>query len=81
MATITLSVPEAVKQKMARFSEINWSGFIREVIVKKTEELSWKEEMLKKLREEEGMTEWALALQHKARKDRVATLRKKGLIA
>ena len=80
MVSITLSVPEEVKKKMDHFSEINWSGFVREVILEKTEELSWKEEMLKKLKEEEEFTDWSVKLIRAGRKRRLEELERKGLI-
>lgn len=49
---MTLSVPEEVKHKMEKHPEINWSGFVRSCIEKKTKQLSWKEDMLKKLESE-----------------------------
>lgn len=80
MVSVTLSVPEETKHKMDKFSEINWSGFIREAIIEKTKELSWKEEMLKRLKDEEEITGWAVKLQRTARKGRFEKLKKKGLI-
>lgn len=80
MVSITLSVPEEVKQEMGKFPEINWSGFIRKVIIEKTKELSWKEKMLKKLKEEGEFTGWAIKLQRASRRGRFAELKKKGLV-
>ena len=80
MVSVTLSVPEDVKQKMEKFSEINWSGFIRKSIEEKTRDLSWREEMLKKLKKEEELTDWAVKLQRSAREDRFEELKKKGLV-
>ena len=80
MVSVTLSVPEDVKQKMEEFSEINWSGFIRKSIEEKTRDLSWREEMLKKLRKEEELTDWAVKLQRSTREDRFKELKKKGLV-
>ncbi|MEM3127004.1 MAG: hypothetical protein QW331_02970 [Candidatus Woesearchaeota archaeon] len=80
MVSITLSVPEDVKKKMENFPEMNWSGFIRKAIVEKTKELTWKEEMLKKLKEEESINEWAVKLQRTARKGRFQQLKAKGLV-
>lgn len=80
MVSITLSVPEDVKRKMDQFPEMNWSGFIRKVIEQKTTEMSWKEEMLEKLKKEEVITTWATQLQRKTRKSRCEELRKKGLL-
>ena len=42
MVSVTLSVPQDVKAKMEKFSEINWSGFVRNAIEEKTKELSWR---------------------------------------
>lgn len=80
MVSITLSIPEDIKHKMNRFSEINWSGFIRNKIIEKTSELSWRENMLKKFKGEKEKGEFALELQRKARKGRAKKLKKLGLI-
>lgn len=80
MVSITLSVPQEVKEKMDKFSEINWSGLIRKTILEKTDELSWREEMLQKLKGEQGLNDWAVSLQRKARKGRFNELKKRGLI-
>jgi len=53
MVSVTLSIPPKTKELMNKFSEINWSGFIRKSIEEKTKQLSWKEEMLGKLKREE----------------------------
>lgn len=80
MVSITLSIPEDVKEKMNKFDEVNWSGFIRKCIVEKTEELSWKERMLQKLKEEQATIDWSVKLARHARKGRVEELKKKGLL-
>jgi len=40
MVSITLSVPEEIKQEMASFPEINWSAVARDAIVRKIELLN-----------------------------------------
>ena len=35
MVSVTLSIPPEVKHKMEKYSEINWSGFIRKAIIEK----------------------------------------------
>ncbi len=80
MVSITLSVPDEIKKKMAHFAEINWSGFIRKKIIEKAAELTWKEQMLEKLKQGAHTQDWAVDLQKKARKDRAAVLKTKGLI-
>ncbi len=80
MVSVTLAIPEEVKRKMEKFSEINWSGLIRNTIIEKTNQLSWKEEMVKKIRSEESISEWAVQLQRTSRKNRIKELKREGLI-
>jgi len=80
MVSVTLSVPEEVKEKMEKFAEINWSGFIRKCIVEKTEELSWKEQMLSQLKKERDIVECGVKLARSARKGRFEALKKKAFV-
>ena len=80
MVSITLSVPPEVRALMKRFPEVNWSGFVRNSIEEKVKHLSWREEMLKKLKGEEEFTEWAVKAQRASRRDRLKKLKKKGLL-
>ena len=80
MVSVTLSVPQEVKEKMEKFPEINWSGFIRKAIEEKAKELSWKEKLFRKLEAEEDIDDWAVKLQRASRKGRYEELKKKGLI-
>lgn len=80
MVSLTLSISEEVKKKMEKFPEINWSGLVRKAIIEKTEELSWKEETLKKLKNESEITDWTVKLQRSSRIGRYDELKKKGLI-
>jgi len=70
MVSITLSVPPEVRALMKRFPEVNWSGFVRGSIEEKVRELSWKEEMLKKLKGEEALTKWSVSLGKRAKRGR-----------
>ncbi|MEK6922114.1 MAG: hypothetical protein AABX82_09550 [Nanoarchaeota archaeon] len=81
MVSITLAVPKEVKEKMEKFDEMNWSGFIRKCILEKTEELSWKEHMLRKLQQEKPLTDWSVKLSRQAKKGRFEVLQKKGLFS
>ncbi len=81
MVSITLAVPQEVKEKMDAFDEMNWSGFIRKCIIEKTKELSWKEHMLQRLQEEKPLTEWSVKLSREAKKGRFAALQKKGFFS
>ena len=80
MVSVTLSVPQEVKEKMEKFPEINWSGFIRRAIEEKTKEMSWKEELFKKLKDEEDLDDWAVKLQRASRKGRYEELKRRGLV-
>ncbi|MEA3378379.1 MAG: hypothetical protein U9Q69_01945 [Nanoarchaeota archaeon] len=80
MVSITLSVPVEVKHRMESFPEMNWSGFVREKIVEKTEDLSWKEETLKKLKQDKGFEEWCVEMGEKVNKGIAKKLKKEGLI-
>ncbi len=80
MVSVTLAIPEEVKKRMEQFPEINWSGFVRKAIIQKTEELTWEEQMIKELKKEEEITDWAVKLQRAGRRGRLEALKKKGLI-
>jgi len=80
MVSITLSVPPEVKEKMDHFPEMNWSGFVRQAIIEKTEKLSWKEDMLKRLDKEKEFDAWAVEVVRKGRKGRAKELKRRGLI-
>ncbi|MAG15871.1 hypothetical protein CMO88_02315 [Candidatus Woesearchaeota archaeon] len=80
MVSVTLSVPPEIRALMNKFPEVNWSGFIRTSIEEKVKQLSWKEEMLKKLKGEEAFTQWAVKAQRESRRDRLKKLKRKGLL-
>ncbi len=80
MVSITLSVPEEVKKKMAEFDEVNWSGFIRKCLIEKTKELNWKTEMREKLKKEKEVVEWSVGLNRITKQGRFEALKSKGLI-
>ena len=80
MVSITLSVPEDVKQNMERFPEINWSGFVRKAIEQKTRELSWEEEMLEKLGQDREFEDWCVEMGRKVNRGVAERLKKEGLL-
>ena len=80
MVSITLSVPEEVKTKMDQFPEMNWSGFVRQKILDKIEDLGMKKELLKAFEEEKDIREWAVRAQRRWRKGRLEELKKQGLL-
>ncbi len=82
MVSITLSIPKEVRAEMKRFSEINWSAFVRSCIESKAKELAWKQEMLEKLNspEEKELIDWSVKLGRQAKKGRAKELEKRGLL-
>ena len=68
MVSITLSVPEKIRELMKKFPEINWSGFVRMAIEEKTKKLALKEQMFKDLEKEEEFNKWAVNLVREGRK-------------
>lgn len=67
MVSITLSVSEQIRELMRKFPEVNWSAVARKSIEEKAKKLALKEEMLKKLKEEDeaGLTEQAIEIGNK----------------
>lgn len=76
MVSITLSVPQETRELMNKFPEMNWSGFVRNSIESKVRELSWKEEMLEKLKLEEPIIKMALEMQRESRNKSIAELKR-----
>lgn len=74
MVSVTLSVPEEVRALMKRFPEVNWSGFVRSTIEEKAKQLAWRQEMLRKLREEGQFIDWSVSLGRTAKKNRFRKL-------
>ena len=62
--------------KMEKFDEVNLFGCIKKFIPKKTEELSWKQQILRKLQQEKQLTEWSVKLSREAKKGRLKALKK-----
>jgi hypothetical protein len=79
MVSITLSVPEKTREQMKKFSDVNWSAFVRLCIESKAKQLAWKQEILAKLKEEEesGFTEWSIEMGCKLNKDISERLKKR----
>ncbi len=60
MVSITISVPDEVRDSMKRFPEVNWSGLVRKSIIETAMKLMLKEKMLKQLDREKDFNEWAV---------------------
>jgi len=69
MVSITLSVPEEIREIMKKHPEINWSVLVRKMLIEKAKELSLKEEMFKELNREKSFSEWAVNIVRKGRKN------------
>ena len=82
MVSVTLSVSKEIRELMNKFSEINWSAFIRKSIEEKTRKLSLKEKLLITLNEEKnsGFTDWTIQMGKKVKEDSAKKLKKEGLL-
>lgn len=80
MVSITLSVPEKVRELMKQYPEINWSGLIRRYIEHKAIQLAKFEKFKEQLEKEQEITDWSVKLQRASRTGRLEVLKKKGLI-
>ena len=80
MVSITFSVSPEVRRMMKEYPEMNWSGYIKNMINQKVTELSWRDSMLKKLKQEQEFDDWAVRIQKSSRTGRLAQLKRKGLI-
>jgi len=68
MVSITISVPEEVRELMKKFPEVNWSGLVRQCITQKAKQLAIKEELLNQFKKEKEFNEWAVNLIREGRK-------------
>lgn len=78
MVSITLSVPENVRELMKKYPEVNWSGFVRTAIESKVKKLAWKEQMLKQLESEKEFDAIALELGREVKQKAWEKLKKEG---
>jgi len=68
MVSITLSVPEDVRELMKKFPEVNWSGLVRSCITEKAKKLAMKEDLFKELGKEKEFNEWAVNVVREGRR-------------
>ena len=68
MVSVTVSVPEVVRETMKRHPEINWSGLVRKAIVERAEKLERRRRLLEKLDEEKEFNDWAVEVVREGRK-------------
>ena len=82
MVSITLSVPEEVRDRMKQFPEVNWSAFIRKLVEEKVRQLALRQELLAKLKEEKesGFTDWTIDLGRRTKEEGIKKLKKERLL-
>jgi len=68
MVSITISVPEEIRDLMKKFPEVNWSGLVKRCISEKAKNLALKEELMKQLNKEKEFNEWAVETIRRGRK-------------
>ena len=80
MVSITLSVPEEIREMMKKHPEINWSGLVRSMLIEKAKQMQMREMLLGQLRKEDKLNEWAVEIGRKGKRERVERLKRKGII-
>ena len=75
MVSITLSVPEDIRETMKKFPEINWSGLIRRTIEEKAKLLVLKKNLLEDLDRDKNFIDWSVNLGKTAKKGRLKALK------
>jgi hypothetical protein len=80
MATITLSIPDEIRKKMKQFDQVNWSFIARKAVISEINEIERKEALRAMLHKESKELKWTIDLGSQMKKDRIAQLRKKGLL-
>jgi len=74
MVSITISVPQEVRETMKKFEEVNWSALVRKVIIDEVKKRQLKEELLNGLEKEKEFINWSVELGRKAKKGRFQRL-------
>ena len=80
MVTVTLAVSDEIRRKMKQFDEVNWSALVRKIIEEKIKQLTWKQEMLKRVEDEKDFTRWTVEMGGKVNEGIAKRLKKEGLL-
>lgn len=78
MVSITLSIPEDIRNRMKQFPEVNWSALIRKIVEEKIKQLLLKEDLLSKLKEEKerGFNDWTIEMGDKLKRSSIKNSKK-----
>lgn len=68
MVSVTVSVPDVIRETMKMHPEVNWSGLVRGAIVERVEKLEMKKNILGKLDSEKDFDDWAVRVVREGRK-------------
>lgn len=80
MESVTLTIPDDIKEELKKFSWINWSEVAREKFIRKVKRLEALEKFEKLLEKSEFTEKDALRLSAKVKEDRLKQLKRQGLI-
>ena len=67
MVSVTVSVPDVVRETMKKHPEVNWSGLVRQAIVERADKLMVKKRILKDLDSEKDFDDWAVRVVREGR--------------
>ena len=80
MASVTLTLPDDIKEELKKFSWVNWSDVARDKFMRKIKRLEALEKFEKLLEKSEFTEEDALELSNKVKEERLKQLKEQGLI-
>jgi hypothetical protein len=67
MVSVTVSVPDVIRETMKMHPEVNWSGLVRQAIVDRAQKLELKGKILTKLDGEKDFDDWAVSVVREGR--------------
>lgn len=79
MESVTITIPDDVKEELKKFSWINWSEVAREKFIRKVKRLEALEKFENLLEKSEFTEKDALELSNKVKEERLKQLKEQGI--
>jgi hypothetical protein len=69
MVSVTVSIPEDVRDIMKKFPEVNWSALVRKTIIEEVRKRELKEKLLGQLDNDKEFNDWAVKVVREGRRN------------